>query len=80
MRTISSLTAISGGRTRYDLLIEIDAKTTDNEIKFFCMIFCNKATNNKFSKRVETLQELRELAISTGEIQYYSENRNLKID
>lgn len=80
MHIISSLAAISGGRTRYDINLEINAETTDNEIRFFSMISCNKATNNKFAKRVAELQELRELSISTGESQYYSENRNLRID
>ena len=79
MRIINNLHCATGGRTRYDLTIEITDRTTDADINVFAMLVCNSATSNKFTRRVEYFNELRQMAEDTGDTQYYSVNRNLRI-
>lgn len=80
MRMINNLHCATGGRTRYELTIEITDKTTDSDINVFAMLVCNSVTNNKFIRRVEYFNELRQIAENTGNTQYYSVNRNLRIN
>lgn len=76
MKKFSELSLISGGRTRYQMTIEIDRHTTNDDIEVFAMLLSNSSSNIKYQNRVAALRELRDIATETRTTQFFSVNRD----